>query len=244
MKIIDFQRGLSFQTDSKNSKFYNQLKKILDFSSIPYFDPCCSTAGTDRQSVGFDPVTSTVQTFNGTTWVSAETGLTGLGNGTVAAPSMAFASDSDLGIYRVGTDQMGFSANGVLQTVIDTTGLKTASLVELVGAAGVAMTGKLVSDKGTVTQATSKTTTVVLNKPAGVITTVALTDAADTSFVFTLTNSQIAATSVVTFGVLNSGNGIVNVSLISIGSGTCVIRVANTGTAAFNSAINIHFTIS
>ncbi len=43
MKIIDFQRGLSFQTDSKNSKFFNQLKKIFDFSGITFMDPCCDS---------------------------------------------------------------------------------------------------------------------------------------------------------------------------------------------------------
>lgn len=42
MKIIDLQKGLTFHRTSKDSVFYSNLKKILDFSSVSYVDPCCT----------------------------------------------------------------------------------------------------------------------------------------------------------------------------------------------------------
>ena len=97
---------------------------------------------------------------------------------------------------------------------------------------------------GTVTQITSKTTGVTLNTNKGVITTVALTDAADTSFVFTLTNSNITATSHIILTALNSGNGSAHVEQVSQTAGSAVIKVTNIGTAAFNSLIKINYTIT
>lgn len=100
-----------------------------------------------------------------------------------------------------------------------------------------------VTSYGAITQITSGTTTVVKNASRGTITTVALTTAADASFQFTFTNSTITATSVILLTGLDSGNGVINTSLVSQGSGTCVIRVTNTGTAAFNSLVKIHFVV-
>lgn len=97
---------------------------------------------------------------------------------------------------------------------------------------------------GAVTQLTNETTAVVSNTDEGVITTVALTTAADASFNFTLTNSKILTTSVISLTGLNAGAGVVNVNLVSIAAGSAVLKVTNVGTAAFNSLIKIHFKIS
>ena len=43
MKIIDLQKGLTFHRTSKDSVFYSDLKRILDFSGVPFIDPCCTT---------------------------------------------------------------------------------------------------------------------------------------------------------------------------------------------------------
>ena len=46
----------------------------------------------------------------------------GIGDGTVGAPGLSFATDTDTGIYRVGANSMGFSAGGVNRmTISDTT---------------------------------------------------------------------------------------------------------------------------
>ena len=98
--------------------------------------------------------------------------------------------------------------------------------------------------KVNVTQATSKTTAVTANALAGVITTVALTDAADTSFSFTLNNDKILSSSVINLQAQNAGNGLAVLQVSSIADGSAVIKVTNAGTAAFNSLIKIHFTIN
>lgn len=46
MKIIDLQRGLTFQKDSKDSKFLKELKKIFNLLGIPFNDPCCPGTST------------------------------------------------------------------------------------------------------------------------------------------------------------------------------------------------------
>ena len=50
---------------------------------------------------------------------------TELSNGTAAAPSMAFASDLDTGLYRVGANVMGFSTGGVQRALLNSAGLNT-----------------------------------------------------------------------------------------------------------------------
>lgn len=66
-----------------------------------------------------------------------------VGDGTVAAPSMTFESDSDTGIYRIGANNMGVAANGAKVLDIATTGL---------GVTGVmSASGKVSSGAGTVT---------------------------------------------------------------------------------------------
>lgn len=94
-----------------------------------------------------------------------------------------------------------------------------------------------------VTQLTSATTTVVSNYARGVITTVALTTAADASFEFTFTNSTIKTGSVILLTGLTAGTGVVHPALVSVGNGTCVIRVTNVGTAAFNALAKIHYVV-
>ena len=46
MKIIDLQRGLTFQKDSKDSKFLRELKKIFNLLGIRFEDPCCPGTST------------------------------------------------------------------------------------------------------------------------------------------------------------------------------------------------------
>lgn len=47
------------------------------------------------------------------------------GSGTAAAPSVAFAADDDTGLYRIGANNMGFSANGTAVGNISAAGLWT-----------------------------------------------------------------------------------------------------------------------
>jgi len=96
--------------------------------------------------------------------------------------------------------------------------------------------------KGTVTQLTNATTAVTLNKKAGVITTVALSTAADTSFEFTVNNSVVKADSIVLASVEYTGNGHPSVHVKSVAAGSFVVVVRNVNaSAALNAAADIHF---
>lgn len=47
-----------------------------------------------------------------------------ISDGTAAAPTLAFSSDINTGIYSEGADQLGFSTNGITRAVITTTSLR------------------------------------------------------------------------------------------------------------------------
>lgn len=98
-------------------------------------------------------------------------------------------------------------------------------------------------EKEAVTQLTSKTTGVTINGPLGTITTVALTDAADTEFSFTVTNSFFAVNSVVLLSINMNGSTGFAMASVTPAAGSAVIKVRNVGTAALNAALKISFSI-
>lgn len=113
------------------------------------------------------------------------------------------------------------------------------ALANLVAGPSNASVNDLISDKGTVTQITSKTTAVASETLNTVITTVALTDAADAAFSFTFTNSKITtASNIVSMVNMVAGTGKAIITIVP-GSGSAVVTVTNVGTAAFNAAIKI-----
>lgn len=82
---------------------------------------------------------------------------------------------------------------------------------------------------GAVTQITSSSTGVTLNKVCGQITTVALTTAAGAEEVFTVTNSTVDA------------NDVVVVSTTYAGAGTPIVATKKTAAGAFDVTItNVH----
>lgn len=109
--------------------------------------------------------------------------------------------------------------------------------------------GGVLMDDGTITQATSITTGVTLNKPAGVITTVSAATAAGGSDTFTLTNSFVAATSVIHAWIIDyagtfTTNGLPIVSVDNRGAGTVNIVLSNAHSAnALNGVVKIGFAI-
>lgn len=104
----------------------------------------------------------------------------------------------------------------------------------------------IISDKGTVTQATSITTGVTLNARNGIITTVSSTLAADTEATFTVTNSAVVAGSNVIPSVIypaaSAGTPVVNIGAIADGSFTVVLTNVNPSNA-LNAAVKIGFVV-
>jgi hypothetical protein len=110
--------------------------------------------------------------------------------------------------------------------------------------AGTLSADKLVLTKANVTQGTSKTTAVPITTFTGIITTVALSDAANASFSFDVTNAAIAATNVVLVSVdQNASTGFAVVAAASA-TGKFTVKVKNVdASAALNAAIKIHYTV-
>mgnify|MGYP001587423545 CR=1 FL=1 len=121
---------------------------------------------------------------------------------------------------------------------------------------GVASTGGVTSSSatagmgyttgagGTQTQATSKSTTVVLNKVTGAITmnNAALNAGIEVSF--TLTNSTIAAADVVLVNHSSAGTaGAYMVQANSIAAGSCAITVTNLTAGNLSEAIVLSFVV-
>lgn len=110
--------------------------------------------------------------------------------------------------------------------------------------AGILEADKLVLTKAAVTQGTSKTTAVPITTFTGIITTVALSDAANASFSFDVTNADIAATNVVLVSVDQNGSTGFAVVAAASASGKFTVKVKNVdASAALNAAIKIHYTV-
>lgn len=100
------------------------------------------------------------------------------------------------------------------------------------------------SAQGTVTQATSKSTGVTLNKSAGQITMNNASLAAGTTVLFTLTNSTLSAKDVLVVNVGSGGtSGAYWPYVANVGAGTAVIGVYNNTVGALAEAIVINYAI-
>jgi hypothetical protein len=141
-------------------------------------------------------------------------GVATVGNGTVGAPAIAFTSDTDTGIYRIGANNLGVAVNGA--KVVD------------VGTAGAAVTGTLASTG--VTSASSFLT-------AGTLELSGANPTSTTAFTDTLSPGNIAKS----WGLLSivGGGGVGNFT-VSVAGGfniTSAVRTnASTITVTFASA--------
>jgi hypothetical protein len=99
--------------------------------------------------------------------------------------------------------------------------------------------------QGTVTQATSKSTAVTLNKSAGVITMNAAQLNATTSVNFTLNNSTIAEKDTVILTLANSGAtaGSYTAIVSELSTGVATITVRNITVGNLSEAIVLNFCI-
>lgn len=97
---------------------------------------------------------------------------------------------------------------------------------------------------GAVTQITSAATGVTLNKLAGAVTTVALTTAAAAEERFTVTNSEVAATDVISLSTTYDGAGVPMLSVMKVAAGAFDIVVTNVhATLALNAVMVINFVV-
>ena len=97
---------------------------------------------------------------------------------------------------------------------------------------------------GTVTQATSKSTGVTLNKVTGQITMNNAALAAGAEVAFTLTNSSIAATDVVAVSIASGGTSAsYATSVTAVAAGSCEITVSNLSAGSLGEALVLNFVV-
>jgi len=98
--------------------------------------------------------------------------------------------------------------------------------------------------QGTVTQATSKSTGVTLNKSAGRITMNAAELAANTAVSFTLTNSLISTNDTIIVNVSGGGTVAAYTTYISsMTAGSAVITLRNLTGSALSEAVILNYAI-
>lgn len=98
--------------------------------------------------------------------------------------------------------------------------------------------------QGTVTQATSKSTGVTLNKSAGQITMDAASLATVTNVTFTLTNSLLSAKDVLILNVSGAAtSGAYNCWVSSMTAGSATITLRNISSGALAEAVVLNFAI-
>jgi len=97
---------------------------------------------------------------------------------------------------------------------------------------------------GTVTQATSKSTGVTLNKPSGQITTASDAIAANSAVSFTLTNDKIAANDIPSI-VIKSGAtaGAYVVQVDAVAAGSCRVSIRNMTAGSLSETLVLQFNI-
>ena len=173
--------------------------------------------------------TPTSGTLTNCTGLPVATGVSGLGTG--VASFLATPSSANLAAAltdETGTGAAVFANSPTLVTPVigaaTGTSLTTTGLIKSSGAAGV---GYATGAGGAVTQATSRTTGVTLDKTTGAITlfSAAGTTAATT---FTVTNSTVAATDVI---ILNqkSGTDLYDLMVTAVAAGSFNITFRTTG---------------
>lgn len=154
--------------------------------------------------------------------------------GSVSAPGVAVSSDTNTGIYSPGADQLGVATGGTLRLSVDASG----NVLSRSGGLGYG-----VGAGGTVTQATSKSTSVTLNKACGQITMSNSALAANTTTAFILNNSFISATDVVLVSVNWNASFIYSAWVYTTQNGSCSIALRNISAGSASDAVVLNFVV-
>lgn len=163
----------------------------------------------------------------------------GITAGTVtASKALVVDANKDLSSIR----NLGLS--GTLTTVTSnstTSTSTTANVTNLVFGVG----GKIDTDSGTTTATGSGTVSSgTLNKMAGKVTTPAMTSAALSGHVCTISNSQITSADMVLVSISSTTTGFPVLASATISTGTVVVTIYNaSSTTAFNAAADISFLV-
>jgi len=104
--------------------------------------------------------------------------------------------------------------------------------------------GYTAEGQGTVTQATSKSTAVTLNKPAGQITMNNAALAGNTAVSFTLTNSYISANDVVVLNISGGATAAAYTTYVSsMTSGSASLTLRNLTAGSLSEAVVVNYAL-
>jgi hypothetical protein len=143
-------------------------------------------------------------------------------------------------LYINGRTEIPLRIGGAPIATVNGAGLSVSGAVSATGAIGYAP-----GAGGAVTQATDKSTGVILNKLCGQITMSAAALAAGGGVSFTVTNSQVAATDTIEL-VLASGNAAAGTYAYQVGavsSGSFAISVRNVSGGSLAEALVFNFAV-
>lgn len=133
-----------------------------------------------------------------------------------------------------------------LNNALDKTGDTMTGTLNVGGGGSVLVTGAGgmgygVGSGGTVTQATSKSTLVTLNKPSGQIKMSSALLGAGARVDFDFINSTLAATDTIILSI----TGFISYSVVvrNISTGACTLALTNNSGSGLSEAVNINFTV-
>lgn len=172
--------------------------------------------------------------------------LTGLTKTQVGLGSVDNTSDANKPVSTAGQTALNLKANITSQTfVTPVLGVATGTSLALTGnlTSSGGSIGYATGNGGTVTQATSKSTGVTLNKLTGDITLNAAALAAATIVSFTLTNSTIAATDVIILQHQTTGTFGAYTLNGRTAAGSAVITIRNNTAGSLGEAIVIKYLV-
>lgn len=156
---------------------------------------------------------------------------------TNATSPVTIASISGIATDTAGNGAIAFNASGAERMRIDASGN-----VLVTGSGGL---GYGTGSGGTVTQTTSKTSTVVLNKPTGQITMNNAALAANTTALFSFSNTLIGPSDTVVVNLKGgyAASGSYQVWVDGVGTGTCGIALRNISGGSLSEAVVLNFAI-
>ena len=138
--------------------------------------------------------------------------------------------------------RLAIGTNGQALTV--TAGTPAWAAVSLLSTSPTAGIGYATGAGGTVTQATSKSTGVTLNKVSGQITMNGAALLAGTTVGFTLTNSTVAATDVVVVSIASGASAnSYRLEVTATAAGSCRIEIGNTLITTLSEAIVLNYVV-
>jgi hypothetical protein len=256
--VIGNTAGSNNGDNAANSTYANDYRAGNFVAGINYLAPNgngSALTGLTSAQVGLGNATneSKATMFNNSTFTGTFTVPSGvITNANLAgsiAASKLVGSDIVLTESQVTnlTNDLGLKANLTSPTLVTPIiGVATGTSLAVTGSitsSGTAGIGYATGAGGTVTQATSKSTGVTLNKIAGEITLNSAALASATVVSFTLTNSTIAATDILVLNHVTTGTRGAYTLNAQCAAGSAVIYVRNNTAGSLSEAIVIRFVV-